>query len=260
MLQSPTTLPPQTLPWQTDVAGAPRTAAQVMGPGEDAIGNAIEGRYSLPKLKLMQQAWQLRKGIGKPVRFALLFLLLVILPTLYLLSYLLSMLRMPALVHDLLLNIASLPMLAPWLTGLMLIGIDAIRGTPTGFERITACYRHIVPLTLLALMAAVMIGLGTLLFLLPGLYLVVGCSLALPLMVDARLSPVRALKISLQAIHHRWFDFAIVAFVLLIATLLSVPLMGLPLLLILPWQMAVIGALYCAIFRATDIYDDSPRR
>lgn len=224
------------------------------------ISDAVEGRYSLPKLALMRKAWQMQTGIGNAVRTALLFLLLAILPTLFLLSHLLNALPLPAMMHPLLLNIASLPLLAPWFTGLMLIGIDAIRKTPTGFARISACYRRVVPLTVLTLIATLMIVFGTLMFLLPGLYLLVGCSLALPLLVDARLSPVTALKISLQAIHHRWFDFAIVALVLLLTTLLSVPFMGLPLLLILPWQVAVIGALYCAIFRTTPVRDDARSR
>lgn len=214
-----------------------------------AISDAIEGRYSLPKFKLMRKAWQMQTGIGNAVRAALLFLLLAILPTLFLLSHLLNALQLPVTVQPLLLNIASLPLLTPWLTGLMLMGIDAIRGTPSGFARISACYRRIVPLTLLALMCTLMIVCGMLLFVLPGLYLLVGCSLAFPLMIDARLSPVAALKVSLQAIHHRWFDVAIVSAALLITTLLSAPFMGLPLLLTLPWQVAVIGALYCQIFR-----------
>jgi uncharacterized membrane protein len=93
--------------------------------------------------------------------------------------------------------------------------------------------------------------IGTLLFVLPGLYLLVGCTLALPLVIDAQLSPLRAIAVSLKAIHHRWFDFAAIIILLLPVTFSGMMLAGLPLWFTLPWQSAVIGAIYCAIFRDT---------
>jgi hypothetical protein len=234
------------------------TAADTATPIERAISNAIAGRYALPKLKLLGAAWHLKDRIGTAVRITLAFLLVPILPVLFLLSKALSQalqtleLSLPTPVIQLLLSLASLPLLAPWITALMLMGIDAARGTPTGFARVHECYGHVVPLTLAALAILLFSAIGTLLFVLPGLYVLVGCTLALPLVVDARLSPAQALKVSMQAIHHRWFDVAAVTAVLWLNIFFCASLMGLPLWLLLPWQMTVVGLLYCAIFRSAD--------
>lgn len=237
------------MPLSTTVATATATAT------DTAIANAIAGRYSIPKFKLLGSAWQLQRRIGTAVRITLAFLLVPIMPVLFLFSKVLSHalqsleLSLPIPVVQLLLSLASLPLLAPWITALMLMGIDAIRGTPTGFARVIECYGHVVPLTLVALAILLGSALGTLLFVLPGIYVLVGCTLALPLVVDAKLSPARAIKVSLQAIHHRWFDVAAVTAVLWINIFFSASLMGLPLWLTLPWQMTVAGALYCAVFQ-----------
>jgi len=247
-----------------------------------AVNNAIAGRYSLPKLLLLRKAWHAQATIGGGVRTALVFLLIPILPLLFLLSHALSyallrlQLSLSPLETNLILSVASLPLMAPWITGLMLIGIDAARGTPSGFARVLECYERVVPLTLVAVTASIASAIGMLLFVLPGLYLLVGCTLALPLVVDAQLQPARAIMVSLQAIHHRWFDFAVIIALLLLTMFFSMVFVGLPLWLILPWQAAVIGTLYCAIFRtgstteppdgenhfrnATAIFNDSLQR
>jgi len=231
----------------------PLTPAQDPALNATAIDNAIAGRYALPKLKLLGKAWQRQTGSGAAVRRALAFLLIPLLPLLFLISYLLQQLPLslpPPVIH-LLQIIISLPLLAPWITGLMLIGIDAARGTPTHFARVIECYRHIVPLTTTALAAFFVSMIGTLLFVLPGLYLLVGCTLALPLVIDAKLPPLRAISVSLKAIHHRWFDFAAIIVLLLLVTFSGMMLAGLPLWFTLPWQLAVLGVAYCAIFRDT---------
>jgi len=216
-----------------------------------SINNALAGRYALPKFKLLRSAWQVQKNAGAGVRRALAFFLIPLLPLLFLFSYMLQQFPLLPPTRHLLLSIISLPLLTPWITGLMLIGIDAARGTPTSFTRVIECYRRIVPLTLTALVACVASVIGTLLFVLPGLYLLVGCTLALPLVIDAQLSPLRAIAVSLKAIHHRWFDFAAIIILLLPVTFSGMMLAGLPLWFTLPWQSAVIGAIYCAIFRDT---------
>lgn len=247
------------MPLPTTVANTTATSA------DTAIANAIAGRYSIATFKLLGSAWQLQRSIGTAVRVALAFLLVPIAPVLFLLSKLLSHalqsleLSLPTAVVQLLLSLASLPLLAPWTTALMLMGIDAIRGTPTGFARVIECYRHVVPLTLVALAILLGSAIGMLLFVLPGIYVLVGCTLALPLVVDAKLSPMRAIKVSLQAIHHRWFDVAAVTAVLWLNIFFGASLMGLPLWLTLPWQMTVAGALYCAVFQKTG-QKDGPKR
>jgi hypothetical protein len=226
-------------------------------PDAAAIDAALRGCYALSVFSILRQAWQHSATIRSPVLLALAFFVVVLLPVLFGIAHVFSNL-MPPQWHPLytpaltlLHGLASLPLLAPWVTGILLIGIDTARGIRTGFTRILQCYDRTVPLTLMALGMLTVVATGTLLFVLPGLYFLVAFWLALPLVVDAKLSPTRALVISLQAIHHRWFDVAALVLFTLLVLFVSMLAMGLPLIWMLPWLITASGVLYCEIFRTT---------
>jgi uncharacterized membrane protein len=98
-----------------------------------------------------------------------------------------------------------------------------------------------------------MIFLGFLLLIVPGLYLSVAYCLALPLVVDKKLSPWQALEASRKAVSRRWFSvlglFLAIGFLCFLG---AIPLF-IGLIWIVPMSLIVMGILYRNIFGVSSI-------
>jgi len=227
-----------------------------------SIDKAIRGCYAIDKSALLREAWLRSASSRLPIFSALLFFVFIIIPLLFALSLVFPVTDpvMPAaqarapwlnLLLAQLHSLASLPLLAPWFAALLQMGIDTARGRKSSASCISNAYLKVVPLTVAALAWWFGMTVGAWLFVLPGLYCLVALWLALPLINDAALPVRRALYVSQQAIHHRWFDVAvIVIFSLIMITLSSLLLV--PLFWTLPWFVTINGMLYCNIFNAKD--------
>ena len=105
-------------------------------------------------------------------------------------------------------------------------------------------YDNFARLALTYLLMMVMLLIGFLLLVLPGIYLLVSYQIAMPLAVDKKLGPWEALETSRKIIGHRWFTvfgFNLVAMVLLA---LSTLLFGIPLIWTVPTLLIAYGILY----------------
>jgi membrane-anchored glycerophosphoryl diester phosphodiesterase (GDPDase) len=81
------------------------------------------------------------------------------------------------------------------------------------------------------------------LFYLPGIYLAVALSLTLPLVVEKKLSPIKAIVLSLQVTRFQWFKLLAIYTFLFLALFLSI----LPLVIIANTQFSVIGVMFFLI-------------
>jgi len=89
-----------------------------------------------------------------------------------------------------------------------------------------------------------MILLGTLLLVLPGIYLLVAYQMALPLVADKNMKPWEALETSRKAVTHKWFTFFGLYLVASIAMMVSMMLVGIPMIWLLPTFVIGSGILY----------------
>ena len=114
----------------------------------------------------------------------------------------------------------------------------------------------------------VVVGLGTMLLIIPGIYLGVACSMVFQLIGDRRMGPLQALETSRKALTHKWFKifFTWVATGLLAGTpaglvwvlvktgsgagtiVLASLLLFIPMFWTMPWFAMVLGVLYRRIF------------
>jgi uncharacterized membrane protein len=105
-------------------------------------------------------------------------------------------------------------------------------------------YDNFARLALTYLLMVVLLLIGFLLLVLPGIYLLISYQIAMPLAVDKKLGPWEALETSRKIIGHRWFTvfgFNVVAMVLLA---LSTLLFGIPLIWTVPMLLIAYGILY----------------
>ncbi len=109
-------------------------------------------------------------------------------------------------------------------------------------------FKNPLPIIITGVLMLVMIYVGCLLLLLPGIYLMIAYALALPLVIERGLSPWQALETSRKAISQHWFKVLGLNLVLgLIVGLSAIPL-GIGMIWTVPLWAIASGVLYRTIF------------
>ncbi len=137
---------------------------------------------------------------------------------------------------------------APLITGLIMMGVNHSVG---GISRPTHLF-HFVPKTLVLGLASLMVGLlvniGLMLLIVPGLYLMIACSFTLPLIVEKGMTPWRAIYTSVRVVSHSWPQFVLLYLLFAILLLLVIATLGIALIWVGPLYYNVKGVLYRDIF------------
>ena len=141
---------------------------------------------------------------------------------------------------DTLANLITIPLGV----GLMLLGVAIASGRTAVPTSLFSWYDSFLKLVLTWILMAVMIMLGTLLLVLPGIYLAVSYQLALPLVADKGLGPWEALETSRKTVTHKWFTFFGLNLVAGLAATASALLLGIPLIWVMPACLIGIGIMY----------------
>lgn len=136
----------------------------------------------------------------------------------------------------------------PIYVGLILVCVKVVSGVEVSAVSVFNYFPKTLNLALTYLLMGLMIILGLMLFIIPGIYLMVAYSLALVLVVDKDLGPWEALETSRKAIHKCWFSvlglWVLLGLILVVA---MIP-MGIGLIWALPLTMLCVGVLYRNIF------------
>lgn len=138
--------------------------------------------------------------------------------------------------------------IAPVEVGIMLMGLSAARGEKIKFSDIKYILPYSPKIIILAIITMFLVQLGLLLFVIPGLFLMVVLSMAPMIMCDQKLGMTESLKISAQTLSKHWFSLFIVYIWLIIAIILSFYTMGIALILTLPLYVNVKGLMYRQLF------------
>ncbi|MFI2812077.1 MULTISPECIES: DUF975 family protein [Microbulbifer] len=109
----------------------------------------------------------------------------------------------PSLLHQLVITAVTAPLTA----GLMMIVVKIAREEQVSGSTVYSYFDRIVPLAICSVLMSVLVLIGFMLLVLPGIYLSIAYMLALPLIVDKGLGPWEALETSRKAITKHWFAF-----------------------------------------------------
>lgn len=97
----------------------------------------------------------------------------------------------------------------PLLGGLSFYYLKKIRGQPAELQDAFAGFTMAFPqLLLTSLLSGLLITLGLALCVIPGIYLAVAWSFALPLVIDKQMGSWQAMELNRQAIYPRWWSMA----------------------------------------------------
>jgi len=131
-----------------------------------------------------------------------------------------------------------------FLAGLYTIGVRRSCGSHYSWKTVFSGFPFIGRIGVAGFLMSLLIVSGFVLLILPGIYLAVGYSLTLPLMVAKQYGPWEAMEASRRLIHPRWWQvFGVYIVMYLIYVLSCIPL-GIGLLWTIPMFFTLTGVLY----------------
>lgn len=134
--------------------------------------------------------------------------------------------------------------------GTTLYAVKRAAGDETAsFDDVLKGFTMILPILGVLLLYGLLSMVGLLLFVIPGIYVMVACVLALPLKVERGLGVWESIQTSRKAVHHRWFKVAALLFVTALAVGFgSILTLGIGAIWLIPYFSLVYGVLYREAF------------
>jgi putative copper export protein len=121
--------------------------------------------------------------------------------------------------------------------GLVTMGLRRAAGLPIAFETAFGSFDLAKPALVAGLLTSLLTYLGFRLIL-PGIYLAISYCMTMPLIVDRKFGPWRAMETSRKVITKRWFQYFGLLFVLGLVVFVSA----------IPWATNVVGVAYRRTF------------
>lgn len=217
--------------------------------GFGSVEKALAGDYRLDIGSVLNEAWAKTKGSKGPIWLAFLLLLLVMIPFSIVPPMVAAVFGDMGFIISFVIQLAINLLMLPIMAGMWMIGIKRAAGVPVSATEIFGHFGKMVPLFLCMAMMYVLVVLGFILLVLPGIYLMVAFSLAMPLIVEKNMGPWEALQTSRKAMTHQWFTFFGLGLVLLLIYVLGAILtLGIGLIWIIPLLFVVMGIVYRTVF------------
>jgi len=145
-------------------------------------------------------------------------------------------------------SILSAPVTVPIMVGITLLGIKQARDEELNIPSIFNYFNMVIPITLAYIAMLILLTIGFMLLIIPGLYLAVSYSFAYPLIVDKKLGIWEAMELSRKTITKQWFKFFGLGLVSTIALLISAIPLGVGLIWTIPMVYISYGLLYHHLF------------
>ncbi len=228
--------------------------ADVHVPESVNLGGSIEatlaGHGQLGLAATMGEAWERTKGSKRIIFGGFLVTYLILLPLQYLVGLAVPMPETPedfsvanfatAYIANLAIAFLGYPMFA----GVFLAGARHAAGLPIRFSELFSQYQRLPTFALVSVIQLVLIMLGFLLLVLPGIYLSVAYLLAVPLIADRGMGAWEALETSRKIVTKHWFSVFGLLLLVGVLTGLSAVLLLIPLIWTLPWMILCMGIVY----------------
>ena len=128
--------------------------------------------------------------------------------------------------------------------GYYFVAFQIARDRPHGFGDFFNGFKKFLPVFLTALVSSILIGIGFVLLILPGIYLAVSYLFAQLFVVDKNLNFWSAMEASRKIITKKWFSFLGLVILLGLLNIVGAIIVGIGLLVTIPLSACVVAAAY----------------
>lgn len=219
--------------------------------GQGSLEGGLNGDYDFSIGDIFSEAWQRTKGAKGTFLLAWGIYMLVAMAISFVFYFTTS--GAQSATQSSLQSLVNIPLLYPIMAGITLMGIHRSVDADINASSVLGYYKQVIPITALILLMSLLIMLGTLLLIIPGIYLGIAYMMALALMMDRNMGIWEALETSRKAVSKHWFKIFFIyllLFLLMIAAMIPV---FIGLIWVLPMLAIVQGVMYKYIFGVESI-------
>ncbi len=190
---------------------------------------AVDAATSMNIQQYLKQAWQMfRENIGAFLGFTL---------TLFAVWLATSMVDAGS-------SLLFSSIAAPFYAGYSIVAFKLMLRQPFQFSDFFRGFNYFLPLFLASLASTLLVSIGFVLLLIPGIYLAIGYMFTTFLVIDYRMEFWQAMEMSRKVISRNWFAFFLFALVLCFINLLGALAFGIGLLVTLPVTSCAVAVAY----------------
>ncbi|MBU1566459.1 MAG: hypothetical protein KJ630_12640 [Proteobacteria bacterium] len=240
---------------QDDDGAVPITAGFTQEDAGSTDVSPHEEKHSFTIGGLLKEAWAKTKGVKATVwaGSAVMYLTLIILVACgaFLLPYQENKydgINISGVLGDVLFQLITNAVSVIFSAGLIFIGIRKVAGENVTWKMVFEGFSVAGKLIVATILQTILVSIGILLLVLPGIYLAIGYAMTIPLIVDRKMSPWQAMETSRKAIHGEWWKMFGLFIVMGLISLVSMVPIGIG--LIWTWPMFVVlgGVVYRSFF------------
>jgi hypothetical protein len=244
--------------WDSDPIQQPSAAAAPPVSGRGSFGSverALSGDFDFGIGETMSEAWALTRGSKGVIIGGYTFAYLIT-AVLGVMGYLINppeaaeTASTGQMAAGALFQLAATLLSYPIFAGIYLYAVKRAAGdSGAGFGDVIAGIPFLIPLIGLYLLQILFIFLGLALLILPGIYLMVGYSLAVPVLLEKQVGVWQSLEISRQGVGHAWFRFLGLMFAVGVIVMFGMLLtLGIGAIWLIPWATLCFGVAYRKVF------------
>ncbi len=222
---------------------------------QGSLDRAYFGEYSFSVSKVFSEARERANGVKLTFISTLLIYLLIALSVYLFLSIIVDTLpsleTMPYIPGFLKRHpgeLLSIAILSPLFIGLIMMGLKQANDHKIIINDVFAYHSEIGRLLLASLLISLFMTIGLILFIVPGLYVMLVYVFTFPLMIDKKLGIWEAMELSRRSVSVHWFRFVIFDIVILSLLFISAIPFGLGLFWTIPIVFISYGIVYRKIF------------
>ncbi len=253
----------------------PTNTEEIQLLGTSAVGgtlqDGIKGNYDFSVIDVLLEAWQKTDGIKGTFFSAVLVYILIFVGIGLIFSMAnhaileagaregmsSSMIEIIGSIMAFLQYIFKFVVSLPMLVGITMIGVYYSVDMPVRFSIVFDYFEYAIPIVIASILTSVLVAIGSLLLVIPGIYLMVAYYLTQPLIVEKNLKPWEAMEASRKAINHHWFKVFFIYIIMIIIFLLSIISLGIAFIWTAPLMINVRGILYRIMFGVEEARSES---
>ena len=209
-----------------------------------AIQSGLAGNYSFAPVETIRESFAATEGFKGTVWIAM-GIIVTINIILGVIQAIIPQSRGSQAVYQLLVMFITQPMQA----GLMMLGVLYMAGIAVKGNSVLDYFDRTVKIVFLTILTALGITLGLICLILPGIYLMIAWSMAMPLMLKYDLRLWEALKVSRKAVTHQWWSFFGTFILMAIVIIISALPLGIGLIWTIPMCICLYGKLFNTVFQ-----------
>lgn len=206
--------------------------------------------------QVLSEGWQRVSGLKGPFWIAAILVFVIVLLAAIVLTGIGSLLGInetsgPGMATALVVQLAITAIIYPFMAGFVMMGVRRSVDLPVSYNEVFAYFAYVIPLVLAAILMSLLMMLGFILLIIPGIYLAVAYIFTLLLIVDRNMGAWEAMETSRSAVTRHWFKVFFTLVIMGLIFMVSMIPLGLGLIWTYPMMVSVMGIMYRETFGVT---------